>query len=138
MTMSRLLIVLSTLMLLVGCARDPDRLAKQCAAAQAASAAYDALLAAGHTPSEGEILAVAAVRAFIAVRCAGTAPPGLLESPAPAGFTEPTNRFQRRYNEWRRESSRPARRGSGRLGDRHQERGPPRDGWDNANYLLSP
>lgn len=86
--------------LVSGCASTPDEKQRQCSAARAAEAAYDALIASGHTPSEGEALAAAAIKAFIGFHC--TVPPQVnaLEQPAPPVFRWPENDFHRRYNFW--------------------------------------
>jgi len=87
-------------LLLVGCASTPDEKERQCSAARAAEAAYDALILAGHTPSEGEALAAAAIKAFIAFHCT-TPPQRFIDEPAaPPSFRWPENRFQQRYNFW--------------------------------------
>lgn len=132
--MKRTIIVLTTLALsIIGCTRDPDTLARRCSAARAAEAAYEALLAAGHTPSEGEVLAAAAIKAFIAFECAGVPRRGGI-IPPPDAFHAPANRFQRSYNEWLLLEARSSSRGSGRLGDsRH-----PRGGYWHPGIIVSP
>lgn len=73
----------ASFLLTPGCATSgtPEQHAQTCATAQAAYAAYQAVLAASDKPSKDQILAAAAAGAFLQVQCGWTTPPTKARGP---------------------------------------------------------
>lgn len=79
--MKRLLFTIVAAVVMTGCASNPEQHAQTCATAQAAYAAYQAVIAASEKPSRDQIIAAAAAGAFLQASCGWTTPPTRARGP---------------------------------------------------------